>query len=147
MVGGDTNSDGLWIPRLQKGIYVWSPPPIVASFAVEQLRRARHKRQESIHVFLCPASCTSLRQKDLRKVADLMIDLPAEFDFWNKDQYEKLTLVLCLPFRRSFPWQWRQTKGMVELERKLRDVWKDNRGFPGLVLREFLSSARLGFKL
>ena len=139
--------DGMWLPKIQPGIHVWTPPPIVASFAVEQLRRARHKRQESVHIFLCPKSCPSLWQKDLRKVADLIIDIPPKFDFWSEDQFEKLTLAICLPFRRSYPWQWRRGKAMVELERELREVWNEDRSSPGSVLRKFLGSKRFGFGL
>ena len=147
VVGGHRNVDGMWLPRIQPGIHVWTPPPIVASFAVEQLRRARHKRQESVHIFLCPKSCPSLWQKDLRKVADLIIDIPPKFDFWSEDQFEKLTLAICLPFRRSYPWQWRRGKAMVELERELREVWNEDRSSPGSVLRKFLGSKRFGFGL
>ena len=147
VAGGDTNTDNTWIPKLQAGIYVWTPPPIVASFAVEQLRRARHKRQESVHIFLCPKACPSLWLKELRKVADIVIDIPPQFDFWEANQFEKLTLAICLPFHRSYPWQWRRSKTMVALERELRKVWQANIGTPGSVLREFLRRKRLGFGL
>jgi len=31
-----------------------TPPPAAADVALEQLRQARHKRQDSFHIFVCP---------------------------------------------------------------------------------------------
>lgn len=141
--GEQRNVDGMWMPRYQKGVFVWTPPPCVASFAVEQLRSARHKRTDSLHVFMCPETMRTTWEKDLRKVADLIIDIPPKEQFWNSDMYEKLTLALILPFRHRYPWQYRGTTRMVELARNLRSVWQGNGGSSGLILREFLCTERI----
>ena len=38
----------------KSGTHVWSPPPVVAHIALEQLRIARLKRQNSTHIVLIP---------------------------------------------------------------------------------------------
>ena len=53
-----SNSHPFRLPVLQSGTFIWAPPPAIASFAVNELRRARHKRQKSIHLFVCPRLMT-----------------------------------------------------------------------------------------
>eukprot|EP00978_Attheya_sp_CCMP212_P024147 scaffold75459_cov47-Attheya_sp.AAC.4 len=38
-------------PVTLKGTWVWAPPPAAADVAIEELRKARHKRQASTHIF------------------------------------------------------------------------------------------------
>ena len=57
--GGAVNADGIWIPEYRTGRYLWVPPPAGGLAAVEQLRRARLKRQSSTHIFLIPRLFTS----------------------------------------------------------------------------------------
>lgn len=45
IAGGVPNCDGVWVPTYQYGCHVWSPPPCVAEQCLEELQRARHKRQ------------------------------------------------------------------------------------------------------
>ena len=138
MKGSQVNIDGMWMPRYQKGTYVWTPPPCLASFAVEQLRQARHKRTESIHIFLCPKTMSTHWDKDLRKVADLIIDIPPKELYWPATMFEHLTFAVILPFKSCYPWQYRGGSQMVELARSLRHVWEGNKSTTGSVLREFL---------
>ena len=49
-----TPDDILHRPILKKGTFVWAPPPAAADVAIEELRQARIKRQDSTHVFICP---------------------------------------------------------------------------------------------
>ena len=44
------NDDGFEIPRYKAGTFVWAPPPAAADVAIQELRKARHKRQQSLHV-------------------------------------------------------------------------------------------------
>jgi hypothetical protein len=41
-------------PIIESGAYLWQPAPATAKFAVEELWRARLKRQYLMHVFVCP---------------------------------------------------------------------------------------------
>ena len=92
----------------------------MASFAVEQLREARHKRTESLHIFMCPRIMSVYWEKELRKVADFIIDIPPGEAFWTENMYEPLTLAFVLPFKNFYPWQYRGGKEVVALERELR---------------------------
>jgi hypothetical protein len=51
-------ADGFWTPVLESGTYIWQPPPPAALFIITELRKARIKRQDSIHVFVCPPLMT-----------------------------------------------------------------------------------------
>ena len=44
IIGYSLNGDGVNIPLLKSGSFVWSPPAAVADVAAEELRRARLKR-------------------------------------------------------------------------------------------------------
>ena len=49
--GGDTNVDGVWIPRFKAGTFVWGPAPVFAIIVIiEDLRQARQKQTQSAHV-------------------------------------------------------------------------------------------------
>ena len=54
IIGGRKNLDGVWIPEYRSGTFIWTPPPAGALSAIEQLRRARLKREASTHVFVVP---------------------------------------------------------------------------------------------
>jgi len=41
-------------PEYVAGCYIWSPPPAAASIVLEELRKARQKRQGLAHLFICP---------------------------------------------------------------------------------------------
>ena len=45
---------GLWMPSFKSGKYLWAPAPAAAAATVEELRKARHQRVESTHVFVVP---------------------------------------------------------------------------------------------
>ena len=46
------DGDGIWIPEVKGGVYIWSSPPAAEEIAVEELRKARHKRYLSTHIFV-----------------------------------------------------------------------------------------------
>ena len=56
--GYKENLDGRSIPSYSKGTLIWSPPPAAARFAIEELRQARYKRQDSLHIVLIPKLMT-----------------------------------------------------------------------------------------
>jgi hypothetical protein len=60
VIGMDLNVDGVPIPRTCTGNFVWAPPPCVAAQCLEELRKARNKRQNSSHIFVCPRVMTSV---------------------------------------------------------------------------------------
>jgi hypothetical protein len=50
---GEVGWDGHWRPTIRSGTFVWAPAPAAAWIALEELRKARIKRQKSTHIFGC----------------------------------------------------------------------------------------------
>ena len=146
IVGGCRNQDGIWIPHTKAGSYIWAPPPAGGQVAVEQLRRARLKSQSSYHIFVIPRLYTSIWRRQLRKAADLVIELPFLPNIWSKDeQHEPLTLAFLFPFIHSKPWQLKRAPAFLGMERVLRGMWKESGEPVGPLLRKlFGNTTRLG---
>ena len=71
-----------------------------------------------------PELWTSLWRKPLYKVADLVLKLPPLSPVWDKSQHEHLTLALCLPLANTHPWRFKHREEVVEMDWKVRGVWK-----------------------
>ena len=121
-------------PGLKPGIFVWSPPPCAAIDAVVQLRKARHKRQESMHVFIVPRLMMPLWRKQLYKAADLVLHLPASHSAWPSQMFEPLTIAILYPFLKFRPWQIRGSPQVLDLGRELSRVWREDPGREGPLL-------------
>ena len=123
-------------PALKPGVFVWAPAPCAALAAVEQLRKARHKRQESLHIFIVPRLMTPLWRKQLHKASDLVLSIPIGHTSWPSSMYEPLTLAVIFPFLNCRPWQLRGCPKLLELGRQLSGVWRNDPGREGPLLRE-----------
>ena len=123
-------------PNLKPGLLLWSPPPCIADVAIEELQKARHKRQESHHVFIVPRLMQPFWRKSLYKAADLVLHLPPSHPVWPRDMHEPLTIAIFLPFIKHRPWQVRGCPLLLAMGGKLREMWKDNQWREGPVLRE-----------
>ena len=121
-----TEHNKLSLPILRPGHFVWAPPPGAADVALEELRKARHKRQSSMHVFLCQRLLTPKWYKQLHKACDLVMEIPAGTSFWPEGNYEPLIVGLVFPFIRAQPWQLRGTPKMFSMDRQLRKLWKED---------------------
>jgi len=122
---------------------VWFPAPASGQVAVEQLREARNKRTNSLHIIVIPRLFTCLWKRQLSRVADLFLELPFVDNVWTKvEQHEPLTLAFVFPFLSFSPWQLRRAPAFLEMARNLPRMWKENQIPPGVVLRKFLSYAR-----
>ena len=140
--GGEKNCDGMWIPKYRDGVYIWAPPPAAAEAALEQLRKARHKRQNSTHVFVCPRLMTPYWAKHLNRSADLITVVPPGQEWWSEDMYEPLIFGFYFPFLKHRPWQLKGQEALLGMEKHLRKVWKDDASAGGFVLREFWRGQR-----
>lgn len=140
--GGEVNVDGHWMPTYLPGNFVWAPPPSLALPCLEELRRARHKRQESTHLFVCPRLMTPLWRRHLHKAADIILEIPAGHHAWNEKMYEPLLIAIFFPFLNSRPWQLKGAPLILELGRKVQQLLKDNESTQGFVLREFWNLPR-----
>ena len=127
---------------MQSGTFVWDLPPGAADTALEELRKARIKRQSSLHIVLIPKLFTHLWKKQFLKCCDFSIEIPAGQNFWSHDQFEPLTLGICFPLLPSRPWQFRHTPKLFSMERTLSKVVKSYSLDGGRLLREFLLATR-----
>lgn len=139
---GSVNPDGVWIPSYRSGTYVWTPSPAVGLVAVEQLRRARLKRESSTHVVIIPRLMSAEWKRQLFRVADLFIELPFD-DIWEKEkQHEPLILAVVFPFLVHRPWQLKRSGAFLGLGNVLRRMWKEDSVPTGPLLRELFSRQR-----
>ena len=124
-------------PIHEKGRYCWTPPPAAADVAIEQLRIARIKRQDSSHIFVCPRLMTPLWMKQVYKACDVVVFVAPGTPGWPADMLEPLLIGFCFPYLDSYPWQLRSTPKMYSFARKLHGVRKTPDVDPGPLLRQF----------
>jgi hypothetical protein len=122
----ESNIDGVKLPVVKAGSFVWCPPPCLAEIAVEELRKARHKRTVSRHLFVVPRLMQPTYFKQLLKAADLVISLPVGHPAWPEEMYEPLTLAFVFPFLQYRPWQLKGSEGLLSVGRQLLSMWKEN---------------------
>jgi hypothetical protein len=132
----EINVDGLKMPTVKSGFFVWSPAPAAAETAVEELRRARHKRQRSHHLVIIPRLMQPYWRKQLYKAADVVITLPPGHPAWPSDMFEPLTLAFVFPFVRYRPWQLRGSINLLALGREVSRLWRDNLSGERSLLRQ-----------
>ena len=143
IAGGTINGDGVWTPLYKRGTYIWTPPPAAAQVAVEQLRKARGKREESTHVFVVPKLMAPEWRRQLFRVSDLYIELPFGNEFWPKQkQHEPLILAITFPFLSHRPWQLKRTGAFLGMGGVLRKLFKADQITPGIVLRKLFEQQR-----
>ena len=61
--------------KIESGTYIWTPPPCITDVTLEQLRCARIKRQDSIHIMVVPKLFFSLWRRQLYKAMDMILCL------------------------------------------------------------------------
>jgi len=117
--------------------FLWAPAPAAAATALQELGTSRHKRPHLAHVFVCPRLFTQKWRKRLHNVADIVLELPAgRRPHWPSSMHEPVLIALILPFSAAFPWQLRQSGPLLELGRRLREVWKVEEQDDRPILRE-----------
>ena len=111
--------------------------------AVEELRKARHKRfDKSFHMFVCPKLLKYEWIGQLYKVADIVLEIKPVQSYWPAECHENLILAVCFPFIQHRPWQLRNTPALLDVARILRGVWKNNSGTEGTILQQLLLFTR-----
>eukprot|EP00980_Cylindrotheca_fusiformis_P018324 scaffold5977_cov98-Cylindrotheca_fusiformis.AAC.1 len=135
IVGGDhvaaspsSGTVAFWRPIVEAGVLVWSPPPAAANVALEELRKARIKRQTSTHIFLVPRLCTPSWLKQLFKAADLILEIPPGSPYWPSDIFD--------------PWSLRFAPKVLRIKRELQKMWKTSPLDTGGLLFEFVALSR-----
>jgi hypothetical protein len=138
ILGGKMDSKGFWRHEIKSGTFVWNPPPAAAAVALEQLRIARIKRQDSLHVFVCPRLMKPEWFRQLYKASDIVFDVPVGSPCWPVNMFEPLIVGILFPFISKPPWQLRGTPKMFYLGRRMREVWDSEKVDSRNILREFL---------
>ena len=136
IIGYTNNADGVTIPNVQSGSFIWTPPPAAANVAIEELRKARHKRQNSFHIFVCPRLMKPLWFKQAYKAADMVFDLKAGHPYWSSARHEPLIVAVCFPYLNHKPWLLRDTPPIHGMVRLLRRLWENDQESGMLALRE-----------
>ena len=135
-------SDWMWRPNIQPGVLVWTPPPAIADVAIEQLRKARLKRHNSLHVILVPQLMTPYWRKELYKCCDLVFQVPPICPYWSESMYEPLTIGICFPYIHIYPFSLRGTPKLCAIQRDLHQMWKNEQVDTRHILRELCSLSR-----
>ena len=86
-----------------RAFYIWAPPPCIADVAIEQLREARLKRHNSIHVMIIPKLFFSLWRRQFYKAMDMVLFLPPRWKHWPSNMHEPLIFGFSFPFVRFKP--------------------------------------------
>jgi hypothetical protein len=136
--GGAPDTRGFWRNVITSGNFVWSPPPAAAQVALEQLRKARLKRQNSTHIIVIPKLMTTEWLKQMHKVANIVLEIPARHTFWGPQCHEPLMIAFVFPFLKHNPWQLRSTPKMFSMARKLRALFQEPNVAEWDILRNFL---------
>ena len=100
---GNSENSGFWRNEIKHGCMVWTPPPGAGLIALEQLRNARLKRQRSMHVVVIPKLMTPEWLKQMYKLADIVMSVPARLDCWGPENYEPLMIAIVFPFLTHSP--------------------------------------------
>jgi hypothetical protein len=110
--------------------------------AIEELRKARIKRQDSLHIVLIPRLLTPEWLRQLYKVSDLVFSVPPSTSYWPEAMLEPLVVGLILPFTLSAPWQLRGTPKVLSMARQMRAVFYEEELASRNLLRKFLLECR-----
>jgi hypothetical protein len=136
--GGSIDAKGFWRPNISPGTFVWTPPPAAAMVALEELRKARIKRQDSLHVVVIPRLLKPEWFRQLYKTCDLVFDIPPGADCWPSNLFEPVVIGIAFPFLSRPPWQLRRTPKMFQVARTLREMWEIGDLAAGHFLRQLL---------
>ena len=132
--------DDWYDKALDKGNYLWTPPPAAADAAIEQLCRNVHLHEGGCHIVLIPRLMTAMWRKQLGKVSDIIVTMPFDNIVWNSLEYEPLILSVILPFHSCAPWKLKTSKYVEGCERNLRKMWKNDFSVGRNLLRKLLDT-------
>lgn len=136
--GGYKDDAGFWRLKLKSGSYLWHPPPAAADAALEEARKARLKRRESMHIFVIPRLMQTMWMKQLFKFCDLIFPIEPTHTFWPSKMYEPILIGIAFPYLPFRPWQLRSTPKLLAMARQMRSLSKEDSVDAGNILSKFL---------
>ena len=132
----------MWYPIIKSGTYVWYPPPAAADVCLEELRKARLKRKDSLHIVLIQKLMPPTWRKQLNKTADCIFSIPASHPFWSENNFEPLFVAVIFPYLPFRPFQLKNTPKMFYMGRKLSKMFQENNMDGRDILFKFLLEIR-----
>jgi hypothetical protein len=94
----------------EDGNHIWAPPPAIANAVLDNLCESVLIRPWNSYIFICPALMTATWRKQLRKVADLVVTIPAGSTLWPQALHGPVVLALICPLLKYSPSQVRNTR-------------------------------------
>jgi hypothetical protein len=138
ITGGQRDKHNVWIPTHEKpgNVHLWAPPPAVADAALEELLKARHKRNDTFHVIVVPRLMAPRWRRLFHKASDLNFVIEPGNAFWPSNMFEPLFVGILFPFIHHRPWCLKRAPLMVEMGWELRKVCKEGDLTAGHLLRK-----------
>jgi hypothetical protein len=93
--------------------FLWAPAPGAADVAIEELRKARHKRPHLFHAFVCPRLMAPRWRHGVCREADFQFEIPVGSKLWPASSHEPLSVAVFLPFIKHRPWQLKNTPKLL----------------------------------
>jgi hypothetical protein len=88
-----------------EGMHFWTPPPVAADGALEQVAVTINKRLTTQHIILIPRLMTVVRRKLLGKICDLIFTVPLGADIWPHHHCKPLVVGCYFPLLKHKPWR------------------------------------------
>jgi hypothetical protein len=142
ILGWATNASGWATPiECSSQWLLWSPLPALAEVLLDELDESRHKHKHLNHIIILPRLMTFAWRKRLKKLCDLVFELPpGARSCWPSTEHEPLIVGLTLHFSSSSPWQVKRATDVLALEWTVRAVWSAPDGDERTLLHEFCIS-------
>jgi hypothetical protein len=131
---------------MSSGNFLWNIAPAAGQVAVEQLCTHVHGRPDTLHIIIIPRLCTAMWRKQLNKVADMILQVKPEEEFWGAAQHEPLLIAFYFPILptqfKYRPWQLKGTELVDRTQRKVQGMQKRGEPVDWSCLRELLLLTR-----
>ena len=142
IIGWRKSSKGMYVPKIQSGVYIWTPPPAAADACLEEIRKARMKRKSSLHIIIIQKLFTPIWLRQFNKIVDCNFLITPIQSFWNSHNHEHLVVGFVFPFLHFRPWQLQGTPKMLSMGRELSKMFSEEKMESGSVLCKFLLECR-----
>ena len=106
------------------------------------MRKSVHKRPWITHVIVVPKLMPFKWRKPLLKASNVSFYINSGHLAWPSHTYESLFVAILLPSLHCYPWTWKRSKSVLEVERQVRVLQKGQTGAEGPILRQFLFFTR-----